>query len=132
MTVRRGSTRLISGQVDAINRVDHRAVALLSKTPRIEVVRAPGGWFTILAMQIDKEPYTNPDIRLALKYAANREEILKAMFSGYGTLGNDHPIPRERPLFQQRTAATQARSREGGLPFEEVGNRRSENPVAGL
>jgi peptide/nickel transport system substrate-binding protein len=97
-----GSARLnalISGQVDAINRVDHRAVALLSKTPRIEVVRAPGGWFTILAMQVDKEPYTNPDIRLALKYAANREEILKAMFSGYGSLGNDHPIPRSDPYF---------------------------------
>ena len=97
-----GSARLnalISGQVDAINRVDHRAVALLSKTPKIEVVRAPGGWFTILAMQIDKEPYSNPDIRLALKYATNREEILKAMFSGYGTLGNDHPIPRSDPYF---------------------------------
>ena len=33
---------LISGQMDAINRVDHKAVALLSKTPKIEVVRAPG------------------------------------------------------------------------------------------
>src|SRR5208337_4738513 len=90
---------LISGQVDAINRVDHRAVALLSKTPKIEVVRAPGGWFTILAMMIDRDPYTNPDIRLALKYAADREQILKALFSGYGTLGNDHPIPRTDPYF---------------------------------
>jgi len=90
---------LISGQVDAINRVDHRAVALLSKTPKIEVVRAPGGWHTVMAMQIDKEPYTNPDIRLALKYAVDREQILKALFSGYGTLGNDHPIPRTDPYF---------------------------------
>ncbi len=38
-----GSARLnalISGQVDAINRVDHKAVGLLSKAPKIEVVRA--------------------------------------------------------------------------------------------
>ncbi len=90
---------LISRQMDAINRVDHKAVALLSKAPKIEVVRAPGGWFTILAMQIDHDPYTNPDIRLALKYAANREQILKALFSGYGTLGNDHPIPPTDPYF---------------------------------
>ena len=44
-----GSARLnalISGQVDAINRVDHKAVGLLSKAPKIEVVRAPGGWHT--------------------------------------------------------------------------------------
>ena len=45
---------LISGQIDAINRVDHKAVALLSKTPRIQVVRAPGGWFSVLAMQVDR------------------------------------------------------------------------------
>ena len=97
-----GSARLnalISGQVDAINRVDHKAVGLLSKAPKIEVVRASGGWHTVMAMEIDKDPYTNPDIRLALKYAADREQILKALFSGYGTLGNDHPIPRTDPYF---------------------------------
>ena len=49
---------LISGQIDAINRVDHKAVALLSKSPKIEVVRASGGWHAVLAMQIDKAPYT--------------------------------------------------------------------------
>ncbi len=90
---------LISGQVDAVNRVDHKAVGLLSKAPKIEVVRAPGGWFTIMAMMVDKEPYANPDIRNAIKYAIDREQILKALFSGYGTLGNDHPIPRTDPYF---------------------------------
>jgi peptide/nickel transport system substrate-binding protein len=97
-----GSARLnalISGQMDIINRVDHKAVALLAKAPKIEVVRAPGGWHTVMAMEMDKAPYTNPDIRLALKYATDREQILKALFSGYGTLGNDHPIPRTDPFF---------------------------------
>ncbi len=90
---------LISGQVDAINRVDHKAVGLLSRAPKIEMVRAPGGWFTIMAMMVDKEPYTNPDIRMAMKFAVDREQILKALFSGYGTPGNDHPIPRTDPYF---------------------------------
>ena len=36
---------------------------------------------------------------MALKYAVDREQILKALFSGYGTLGNDHPIPRTDPYF---------------------------------
>ena len=97
-----GSARLnalISGQIDAINRVDHKAVAMLSKTPRIQIVRAPGGWHAVIAMQVDKPPYDNPDIRLALKYATDREQILKALFSGYGTLGNDHPIPPTDPYF---------------------------------
>ena len=62
-------------------------------------MRAPGGWHTVLAMEVDKAPYDNPDIRLALKYAVDREQILKALFSGYGTLGNDHPIPPTDPYF---------------------------------
>ncbi len=119
-----GSARLnalISGQVDAINRVDHRAVALLSKTPRIEVVRAPGGWFTILAMQIDRDPYSNPDIRLALKYAADREQVLKAMFSGYGTLGNDHPIPRSDPYFNSELPQRKHDPEKAAYHFKKAG-----------
>ena len=99
-----GSARLnalISGQIDAINRVDHKAVALLSKTPKIQIVRAPGGWHAVIAMQCDKAPYDNPDIRMALKEATDREQILKALFSGYGTLGNDHPIPPTDPYFNK-------------------------------
>ena len=99
-----GSARLnalISGQIDAINRVDHKAVALLSKAPKIQIVRAPGGWHAVIAMQCDKAPYDNPDIRMALKEATDREQILKALFSGYGTLGNDHPIPPTDPYFNK-------------------------------
>ena len=99
-----GSARLnalISSQMDAINRVDHKAVAMLMKTPRIQVVRAPGGWFSVLAMQVDKAPYDNPDIRMALMLAADREQMLKALFSGYGTIGNDHPIPPTDPFFNK-------------------------------
>jgi peptide/nickel transport system substrate-binding protein len=97
-----GSARLnalISGQIDAINRVDHKAVALLSKSPKIQIVRAPGGWHAVIAMQCDKAPYDNADIRMAMKLATDREQILKALFSGYGTVGNDHPIPPTDPYF---------------------------------
>ncbi len=92
---------LISGQLDAINRLDAKTVALIQKAPKIEVVRAPGGWHTVLAMQTDKAPYDNNDIRLALKYATDREQILKALFSGYGTIGNDHPISPGDPYFNK-------------------------------
>ena len=46
-------------------------------------------------------PYNNPDLRLALKYATDREQILKTLFSGYGTIGNDHPIPPTDPYFNK-------------------------------
>jgi peptide/nickel transport system substrate-binding protein len=57
---------LVSGQIDIMNRVDHKAAGLLAKTPRMEIVRAPGGWHAVMAMEIDKPPYDNPEVRLAL------------------------------------------------------------------
>jgi peptide/nickel transport system substrate-binding protein len=90
---------LITGEVDVINRVDKKAVDLLKSASDLELVRAPCGWHPIMAAQIDKAPYNNTDIRLALKYAIDREQVLQTLFSGYGSLGNDHPIPHGDPFF---------------------------------
>ncbi len=112
---------LISGQMDAINRVDHNAVAMLSKTPRIQIVRAPGGWFSVLAMEVDKAPYDNPDIRMGLMLAANREQMLKALFSGYGTPGNDHPIPPTDPYFNKELPQRKYDPEKAAFHFKKAG-----------
>lgn len=92
---------LVTGQVDAINRVDTKTVTLLEKNKKLEVVRAPGGWHTVISMMQDKPPFDNLEIRLALKYAIDRQQILKTLFNGFGTVGNDHPIPRTDPYFNK-------------------------------
>ena len=94
----------VSGQVDSTHRVDPRAVGLVKKNPSLEIVQAPGGWHAILPMMCDAAPFSNPDVRLALKYAIDRDQILKALFSGFGSLGNDHPIPRSDPYFHSQLA----------------------------
>jgi peptide/nickel transport system substrate-binding protein len=102
--VAEGSERvnaLVAGQADVINRVDPRTVALLQKTPKLEAVVAASGWHPVMAMEIDKPPYDNADLRLALKYAMDRQQLLKSTFSGYGALGNDHPIPPNDPYFNK-------------------------------
>ncbi len=100
-----GSARmnaLISGQIDLMNRCDPRTVSLLAKNPNIETSRSPGGWHPVLAMQTDVAPYNNLDMRLALKYAIDREQITKTLFAGYGSVGNDHPIPKGDPFFHKQ------------------------------
>lgn len=92
---------LVSNQIDLINRVDPRAVALLVKAPKTEIVRSSGGWHPVFAMETDKAPYDNAELRLAMKYAIDREQILKASFSGYGAIANDHPIPPGDPFFNK-------------------------------
>ncbi len=58
---------------------------------------------------------------MALKYATDREQMLKALFSGYGTLGNDHPIPRTDPYFNTELPQRKHDPGEGGLPFKKAG-----------
>jgi len=47
----------------------------------------------------DRAPFDNVDLRLALKYGIDREQAIKALFAGYGTVGNDHPIPKTDPYW---------------------------------
>ena len=95
---------LVSGQVDIINRADVKTIGLLQKNNKIEIVRAPGGWHTVISMMQDRAPFDNLDLRLAMKYGIDRQQILKALFSGYGTVGNDHPIPRTDPYYNTQLA----------------------------
>ncbi|MER9896425.1 ABC transporter substrate-binding protein [Mesorhizobium sp. M0119] len=50
-------------------------------------------------MLVDTPPFDNPDLRLALKYAVDRELILKNIAAGYGEIGNDQPINSIYPFF---------------------------------
>jgi len=46
------------------------------------------------------------NIRRALKYAVNREELVKKILFGYGTVGNDHPIGRGQRFFNSELEQT--------------------------
>jgi len=41
---------------------------------------------------VDQKPYTDNNVRMALKLAVNREGMVKTILKGYGEVGNDHPI----------------------------------------
>ncbi|MGO4843170.1 ABC transporter substrate-binding protein, partial [Rhizobiaceae sp. 2RAB30] len=44
-------------------------------------------------------PFDNNDVRMALKLAMDREEMLDKILRGYGSVGNDFPINASYPLF---------------------------------
>jgi peptide/nickel transport system substrate-binding protein len=112
---------LLSGQVDVINNVDPKSVPLLKKNAKLEIVQAPGGWHAIMPMMIDREPYNNPDTRQALKYAIDREAVLKSMFAGFGSLGNDQPIPRGDPFYNPNIPQTQYDPDKAQFYFKRAG-----------
>ncbi len=84
---------LITNQVDAINRVNQKTVALLSKNKSVRIVtsKGAGNRFCFVAL-IDMDPYKSRDVMLGLKFGIDREKIVKNVFSGYASIGNDQTI----------------------------------------
>ncbi len=97
---------LIGGQVDLIDRVELKTVDLLKRNPGIQVLDVVGTLHYTFPMRTDTPPFDNVDVRLALKHAFDREELLEKILHGYGTLGNDHPIspavPHHAAALEQR------------------------------
>jgi len=83
---------LKTGQIDVMNRCELKTVHLLKRSKGIQVMQQNGYKHYTFAMRCDTAPYDNNDVRLALKYAVNREQMVKTILRGYGTVGNDHPI----------------------------------------
>ena len=90
---------LKTGQIDFMNRCDLKTVHLLEKIPGIQVIRVTGTRHYTMPMRTDVKPFDNNDARLALKYAIDREQMLKLILRGYGSLGNDHPIAPSQRYF---------------------------------
>jgi peptide/nickel transport system substrate-binding protein len=96
---------LTSSRVDLINRADLKTVQILSKRPGLKVEESAGRLHYSLPMDTTAEPFRNKDLRLALKYAIDREAILKTVFSGHGRIGNDQPITPAYPFHNPNLTA---------------------------
>ncbi len=90
---------LQGGQVHMINRVEPKIVDLVKRVPGLRIENISGRGFYPFNMFCDTPPFDNFDLRMALKLAADREELLAKILLGYGTLGNDFPINKAYPLF---------------------------------
>lgn len=94
--VARGSA-LQSGSVDLIDRVELKTAHLLANEDGIRVEETQGMLHFTLPMLSDVSPFDSNDVRLAIKYAIDRERLVETVLSGHGTVGNDHPISEINP-----------------------------------
>ena len=87
---------LVTGELHMSQQIDEQAMQLIDQTPGVHIESHPSGGHSPILMHCDKTPFDNLDLRLAVKYAVDREQIL-GLLQG-GVLGNDHPIPPQDPF----------------------------------
>ena len=84
---------LKSGQIDAANRLAPKTISLDMRDPNLNIVRTKGtgNRFAWVAL-CDTDPYSNLDLRLALKYGIDRQKIIDNVHHGFATMGNDTTV----------------------------------------
>lgn len=92
-------TSLVTGDVDSITSVDLKTLGLLKRNGNISIDNTPSGSAITLPMFCDVDPFTSNDVRLALKYAIDREEIVQKILFGTGTPGNDFHVSPNMPYW---------------------------------
>ena len=86
------TTALLTNQVDAINRIEFKTEPLLRANPQTMIFEVTGNQHYTLPMLSNVAPFDNLDVRMALKYSVNRQELVDKILQGHGKVGNDHPI----------------------------------------
>lgn len=86
------TSALKTGQIDAMDRPEVKTLRLLGRLPGIQVAMGPSTTYFSMPMLCDVKPFNDNNVRLGLKYAVDREQMLKIILNGYGVIGNDSPI----------------------------------------
>lgn len=92
-------TALITDEVDAISQVELKTLALLKRNPKIEIDDVSSGAAITLPMRTDLKPFDNYDVRMALKLAVDRQELIDKIAFGGAALGNDVHISSNMPYY---------------------------------
>lgn len=98
---------LTTGAVDAADRIEPKIVNLVRRNANLKLIETVGGAYVGSCMDVREGPFSDNNVRLAIKHAVDREALVASVFSGFGKVGNDHPIASNDPFFNKQLAQRQ-------------------------
>lgn len=91
---------LMTGEVDVIDQVDPATIALLEGRNAAQILSISGNSHFTFPMDMRAAPFSDNNVRLALKYAIDRQELVDKILAGHGSVSYDNPIgPASRYFF---------------------------------
>lgn len=73
-----------TGDADIVQDLGSEQVAALANNPDVQIVKAPSSSLVYLGMNAKKAPLDNNDVREAIRYAINYDEIVNNLLGGNG------------------------------------------------
>lgn len=93
---------LVAGDVHAADRLDLKTLKLFQRSqPDIKIHDIEGSQWYGFPMMVDRDPFTDNNVRLALKHAINREQMLETLLFGHGSVANDNPIGKSYKYYTE-------------------------------
>jgi peptide/nickel transport system substrate-binding protein len=89
---------LLSGTVDYADRADLKTLPMMASNPDVAISEIAGFAHYTAPMNCTIAPFNDKNVRLALKYAVDRKELVDKILLGHGTAGNDNPIAKGVPF----------------------------------
>ncbi|KAB2884850.1 MAG: ABC transporter substrate-binding protein [Albidovulum sp.] len=98
---------LMTGEVDTIDQVDPASIGLLESRGVAKILSISGNAHYVFPMDARAAPFSDNNVRLALKYAFDRQEMVDKILAGHGSVSNDNPIgPANRYFFAEMEPKT--------------------------
>lgn len=104
VSIAEDSTRvqsLIGGSEDLVDNITGADVKLLAAQPGVQTLQIKAGGWVDLAAWGDTRPFNDPNVVLAMKYAADREKIMSLVAPNAYLTGPDIPVPPSDPFYPQ-------------------------------
>lgn len=95
---------LLSGDLQLAVAINPRSTKRIKRSGKCDVVQTESGLYNNLIMRVDQFPTNNPHFVTAIKYMLDRELIKRALFRGFATVANDHPVPPSHKYYHHELA----------------------------
>lgn len=84
---------LLGGQVDAIDQLPIGLMRVVEADPGLRVLEAETGAWLPFTMRVDRPPFDDVRVRQAMRLVVDREQMVRQVLNGRGSIGNDLYAP---------------------------------------
>ncbi|MGH2672707.1 MAG: ABC transporter substrate-binding protein [Actinomycetota bacterium] len=88
-----------AGEAHIADPIDYSAASTVEGSSAAELLEFKGSTYLLIAMDQRKEPFDDERVVDAIKMAVDREQMLQAVFQGYGDVTVDVPVPPDDPYY---------------------------------